>query len=148
MLDRTLGDKRHLVNIELTVHPWTESGTSCDITFEEEVKAQLPADVREAVENGVHSAYLQGNRTACLCFTGTEDLKSLCPDHCQKVQKPHCSPYHFFPCAGPLMGFPVQGVQTVIQHASLESGTSAAMVSACVSRCMLKVSTNSPVSIS
>ncbi|XP_056602805.1 ribosome-releasing factor 2, mitochondrial [Triplophysa dalaica] len=98
MLDRTLGDKRHLVNVELTVHPWTESGTSCDITFEEEVKAQLPADVREAVENGVQSAYLQG----------------------------------------PLMGFPVQGVQTVIQHASLESGTSAAMVSACVSRCMLK----------
>ncbi|KTF83583.1 hypothetical protein cypCar_00010109 [Cyprinus carpio] len=34
--------------------------------------------------------------------------------------------------------FSVQGVKTVIQHVSLEPGTSAAMVSACVSRCMLK----------
>ncbi|XP_051552500.1 ribosome-releasing factor 2, mitochondrial isoform X2 [Myxocyprinus asiaticus] len=97
-LDRTLGDKRHVVNVELTVHAWTESVTSCDITFEKEVQAQLPADVREAVENGVQSAYLQG----------------------------------------PVLGFPVQGVQTVIQHVGLEPGTSAAMVSACVSRCMLK----------
>uniref|UniRef100_A0A8C2ERD0 G elongation factor, mitochondrial 2 n=1 Tax=Cyprinus carpio TaxID=7962 RepID=A0A8C2ERD0_CYPCA len=53
---------------------------------------------REAVENGVRSAYLQG----------------------------------------PVLGFPVQGVKTVIQHVSLEPGTSVAMVSACVSRCMLK----------
>lgn len=50
----------------------------------------------------------------------------------------NCFVHHIF--AGPVMGFPVQGVQTVIQHVSLESGTSAAMVSACVSRCMLKVS--------
>uniref|UniRef100_A0A8C2EPY9 G elongation factor, mitochondrial 2 n=1 Tax=Cyprinus carpio TaxID=7962 RepID=A0A8C2EPY9_CYPCA len=59
---------------------------------------QLHAVVREAVENGVRSAYLQG----------------------------------------PVLGFPVQGVKTVIQHVSLEPGTSVAMVSACVSRCMLK----------
>lgn len=97
-LDRTLGDKRHVVTVELTVHSWTESGTSCDITFEDKVKAQLSADIREAVEHGVQSAYFQG----------------------------------------PVMGCPVQGVQTVIQHVSWESGTSSAMVSACVSRCMLK----------
>ncbi|XP_055055595.2 ribosome-releasing factor 2, mitochondrial isoform X1 [Misgurnus anguillicaudatus] len=97
-LDRTLGDKRHVVTVELTVHSWTESGTSCDITFEDKVKAQLSSDIREAVEHGVQSAYFQG----------------------------------------PVMGCPVQGVQTVIQHVSWESGTSSAMVSACVSRCMLK----------
>lgn len=97
-LDRTLGDKRHVVTVELTVHSWTESGTSCDITFEDKVKAQLSADIREAVEHGVQSAYFQG----------------------------------------PVMACPVQGVQTVIQHVSWESGTSSAMVSACVSRCMLK----------
>ncbi|XP_051975965.1 ribosome-releasing factor 2, mitochondrial [Xyrauchen texanus] len=97
-LDRTLGDKRHVVSVELTVHAWTDSATSCDNNFEEEVQAQLPADVREAVENGVQSAYLQG----------------------------------------PVLGFPIQGVQTVIQHVGLGPGTSAAMVSACVSRCMLK----------
>lgn len=99
LLDRILGEKRHVVSVELTVHPLKEnSSASCDITFEEDVKAMLPADVREAVENGVQSAYLQG----------------------------------------PVLGFPVQGVQTVIQNVRLESGTSAAMVSACVSRCMLK----------
>uniref|UniRef100_A0A673GLF4 Tr-type G domain-containing protein n=1 Tax=Sinocyclocheilus rhinocerous TaxID=307959 RepID=A0A673GLF4_9TELE len=92
-LDRTLGDKRHVVTVELAVHALMESSTSCDVTFEEEVKTQLSAGVREAVENGVQSAYLQGNRN---------------------------------------------GLKTVIQHVSLESGTSAAMVSACVSRCMLK----------
>ncbi|XP_016120779.1 ribosome-releasing factor 2, mitochondrial-like [Sinocyclocheilus grahami] len=97
-LDRTLGDKRHVVTVELAVHALMESSTSCDVTFEEEVKTQLSAGVREAVENGVESAYLQG----------------------------------------PVLGFPVEGVKTVIQHVSLEPGTSAAMVSACVSRCMLK----------
>ncbi|ROI16640.1 Ribosome-releasing factor 2, mitochondrial [Anabarilius grahami] len=98
-LDRTLGDRRHVVTVELAVHAlMQESSTSCDLTFEQEVKAQLPADVKEAVENGVQSAYLQG----------------------------------------PVLGFPLQGVQTVIRHVGLEPGTSAAMVSACVSRCMLK----------
>lgn len=53
----------------------------------------------------------------------------------------------FFLCAGPVLGFPLQGVQTVIQHVGLEPGTSAAMVSACVSRCMLKVLKHYPVSI-
>jgi len=66
-LDRTLGDKRHVVTVELAVHAlMQESTTSCDVTFEEEVKAHLPADVREAVENGVASAYLQGNRNSYL----------------------------------------------------------------------------------
>uniref|UniRef100_A0A8C2GQ41 G elongation factor, mitochondrial 2 n=1 Tax=Cyprinus carpio TaxID=7962 RepID=A0A8C2GQ41_CYPCA len=93
-LDRTLGDKRHVVTVELAVHALKESCTSCDVAFEEEGNTQLPAVVREAVENGVRSAYLQGNRNGCF--------------------------------------------KTVIQHVSLEPGTSAAMVSACVSRCMLK----------
>ncbi|XP_051749482.1 ribosome-releasing factor 2, mitochondrial isoform X1 [Ctenopharyngodon idella] len=62
-LDRTLGDRRHVVTVELAVHAlMQESSTSCDLTFEEEVKAQLPADIKEAVENGVQSAYLQGNQ--------------------------------------------------------------------------------------
>uniref|UniRef100_A0A671LKM8 G elongation factor, mitochondrial 2 n=1 Tax=Sinocyclocheilus anshuiensis TaxID=1608454 RepID=A0A671LKM8_9TELE len=91
-LDRTLGDKRHVVTVELAVHAlMKESSTSCDVTFEEEGNTRLPAVVKEAVENGVQSAYLQG----------------------------------------PVLGFPVQGVKTVIQHVSLEPGTSAAMVSTC-----------------
>ncbi|KAI4893036.1 hypothetical protein NFI96_020155 [Prochilodus magdalenae] len=99
-LDRTLGEKRHIVTVELTVSPWLESaaGTSWNIAYEEEVEAQISAEVREAVDNGVQSAYLQG----------------------------------------PLLGYPVQGVSTVISSLRVEPGTSMAMVSACVSRCMLK----------
>ncbi|XP_076867331.1 ribosome-releasing factor 2, mitochondrial isoform X2 [Brachyhypopomus gauderio] len=99
-LDRTLGEKRHVVSVELAVSPCTESpaDTSCRTTFTEEVEAQLPADIKEAVHNGVQSAYLQG----------------------------------------PLLGFPMQGVRTEIRGVAIEPGTSLAMVSASVSRCMLK----------
>lgn len=39
---------------------------------------------------------------------------------------------------GPLLGYPVQGVSTVILSVNIEPGTSPAMVSACVSRCTQK----------
>ncbi|XP_062290091.1 ribosome-releasing factor 2, mitochondrial [Scomber scombrus] len=99
-LDRTVGDRRHVVTVELTVKPLEamSTGGSCEIAFEEKVDGQLSAEVKEAVENGVHSSYLQG----------------------------------------PLLGYPLQGVSTLIQSVNMESGTSLAMVSACVSRCMLK----------
>ncbi|XP_030642210.1 ribosome-releasing factor 2, mitochondrial [Chanos chanos] len=99
-LDRTLGERRHIVTVELTVMPLVESaaGTSCDIAYEEEVEGHLSADVKEAVDNGVQSSYLQG----------------------------------------PVLGYPVQGVSTLIHSVRMEPGTSLAMVSACVSRCMLK----------
>ncbi|KAB5522564.1 hypothetical protein PHYPO_G00161020 [Pangasianodon hypophthalmus] len=100
-LDRTLGEKRHVVTVELTVSPSEASaqGTqSCHMTYEEEVEAQISADIKEAVNSGVQSAYLQG----------------------------------------PVLGYPVQGVLTVIHSVCVEPGTSLAMVSACVSRCMLK----------
>lgn len=41
--------------------------------------------------------------------------------------------------SGPLLGYPLQAVSTLIQGVNMEPGTSPAMVSACVSRCMLKV---------
>ncbi|XP_071384232.1 ribosome-releasing factor 2, mitochondrial isoform X2 [Centroberyx affinis] len=68
------------------------------VSTTEEVEGQLSPEVKEAVENGVQSSYLQG----------------------------------------PLLGYPVQGVSTLIQNVGMEPGTSPAMVSACVSRCMLK----------
>ncbi|KAK6305050.1 hypothetical protein J4Q44_G00238300 [Coregonus suidteri] len=99
-LDRTVGERRHVVTVGVAVCPIMDSSslTSCDITYDEEVEEQLSSDVREAVENGVNSSYLQG----------------------------------------PLLGYPVQGVSTMIQSVSMEPGTSLAMLSACVSRCMLK----------
>lgn len=39
---------------------------------------------------------------------------------------------------GPLLGYPLLGVSSLIQRVTVEAGTSPAMVSACVSRCMLK----------
>ncbi|KAM6985462.1 ribosome-releasing factor 2, mitochondrial [Aplochiton taeniatus] len=100
-LDRTVGERRHVVRVGLAVGPVTDplsSGPSCMVTFEEGMQEQLVPGIREAMENGVQGAYLQG----------------------------------------PLLGYPVQGVSTVIQSFAMESGTSLAMVSACVSRCMLK----------
>ncbi|XP_074473789.1 ribosome-releasing factor 2, mitochondrial [Sebastes fasciatus] len=99
-LDRTVGERRHVVTVELTVTPLDISATggSCEFTFTEELGGQLSPEMKDAVENGVHSSYLQG----------------------------------------PLLGYPLQGVSTLIQSVNMEPGTSPAMVSACVSRCMLK----------
>ena len=49
--------------MELTVKPVEamSTGGSCEIAFEEKVDGQLSAEMKEAVENGVHSSYLQGN---------------------------------------------------------------------------------------
>ncbi|XP_071768137.1 ribosome-releasing factor 2, mitochondrial [Centroberyx gerrardi] len=99
-LDRTVGERRHVVTVDLAISPVADisTGSSCDFSFKEEVEGQLSPEVKEAVENGVQSSYLQG----------------------------------------PLLGYPVQGVSTLIQNVGMEPGTSPAMVSACVSRCMLK----------
>ncbi|TKS84663.1 Ribosome-releasing factor 2, mitochondrial [Collichthys lucidus] len=99
-LDRTVGERRHVATVELAVRPVDifSSGGSCEFAFTEELGAQLAAEMKEAVENGVHSSYLQG----------------------------------------PLLGYPLLGVSTLIRSVNVEPGTSPAMVSACVSRCMLK----------
>ncbi|XP_034566197.1 ribosome-releasing factor 2, mitochondrial [Notolabrus celidotus] len=99
-LDRTVGERRHVVTVELTVTPEeiTSMGGLCEIAFTEELKEQLSPEIKEATENGVNSSYLQG----------------------------------------PLLGYPLLGVSTLIQSVTMEPGTSPAMVSACLSRCMLK----------
>ncbi|XP_034094815.1 ribosome-releasing factor 2, mitochondrial [Gymnodraco acuticeps] len=95
-LDRTIGERRHVVTVELAVTPLDSS--SCEFAFTEELGPKLSAEIKEAVENGVQSAYLQG----------------------------------------PLLGYPLQGVSALIQSFHMEPGTSPAMVSACVSRCVHK----------
>ncbi|XP_058473048.1 ribosome-releasing factor 2, mitochondrial [Solea solea] len=97
-LDRTFGERRHVVTVELEVRPVDTTAGLCDVAFTEEAGGQLSREMKGAVENGMHSSYLQG----------------------------------------PLLGYPLQGVTTLIQSVHMEPGTSPAMVSACVSRCMLK----------
>lgn len=38
-------------------------GGSCELAFTEELEGQLSAEMKEAVENGVHSSFLQGKWT-------------------------------------------------------------------------------------
>uniref|UniRef100_A0A7N8XH07 Ribosome-releasing factor 2, mitochondrial n=1 Tax=Mastacembelus armatus TaxID=205130 RepID=A0A7N8XH07_9TELE len=97
-LDRTVGERRHVVTVKLAVRPVELSSAGGFTAFTEELEEQLSQEIKEAVENGVHSSYLQG----------------------------------------PLLGYPLEGVSTLIQSVSMVPGTSPAMVSACVSRCMLK----------
>ncbi|XP_078128051.1 ribosome-releasing factor 2, mitochondrial [Sander vitreus] len=99
-LDRTVGERRHLVTVELAItpHEIATTGSSCELAFTKELGGQLSPEIKEAVENGVHSSYLQG----------------------------------------PLLGYPLRGVSTLIKSVKMEPGTSPAMLSACVSRCMLK----------
>ncbi|KAK2818740.1 hypothetical protein Q5P01_024301 [Channa striata] len=99
-LDRTVGERRHVVTVQVSVRPVDPSCpvSSCELAFTEESEAQLSQEMKHAVENGVHSSYLQG----------------------------------------PVLGYPLQSVSTLIQSVTMEPGTSPAMVSACVSRCMLK----------
>lgn len=60
-LDRTVGDRRHVVTVELAVTPMDMSaGGACESAFTEEMEGLLLAEVKEAVENGVQGSSLQG----------------------------------------------------------------------------------------
>lgn len=59
-LDRTLGDKRHLVTVELEVKPIETPSVTPIIKYAPSVSEDLPKVSQEAIENGIHSACLQG----------------------------------------------------------------------------------------
>ncbi|XP_055410851.1 ribosome-releasing factor 2, mitochondrial isoform X1 [Bubalus kerabau] len=59
-LDRTLGDKRHLVTVELEAKPMETSSLLPVIEYAASVAGDLSQASQEAFENGVHSACLQG----------------------------------------------------------------------------------------
>uniref|UniRef100_A0A8C4XDZ5 Elongation factor G2 n=1 Tax=Erpetoichthys calabaricus TaxID=27687 RepID=A0A8C4XDZ5_ERPCA len=62
-LDRTIGGKRHLVNVQLTVSPWPQEASVSTpvISYAESVQeTALAQDMKNAVENGVISSCLQG----------------------------------------------------------------------------------------
>ncbi|XP_063151585.1 ribosome-releasing factor 2, mitochondrial [Candoia aspera] len=61
-LDRTIGEKRHQVTIELGVKPWEGEmpATAPVIEYAENINELLHPDLQEAVENGISTSYLQG----------------------------------------------------------------------------------------
>lgn len=61
-LDRTVGEKRHQVTVELGVRPWEgeTSATAPVIEYAENVCDSLQPDLREAIANGIHTSFLQG----------------------------------------------------------------------------------------
>lgn len=67
-LDRTVGERRHVVTVQLTVRP--AEGAVCEVTFTKELEEQLTAEMKEAVKNGVDSSCLQGNIESRLLFPG------------------------------------------------------------------------------
>ncbi|XP_004874203.1 ribosome-releasing factor 2, mitochondrial isoform X3 [Heterocephalus glaber] len=97
-LDKTLGDRQHLVSVELEARPGETPSVTPVIEYADSVSRDLLKDSQEAVENGIHSACLQG----------------------------------------PLLGSPVQDVRITLHSLVIHPGTSATMISACVSRCVQK----------
>ncbi|XP_033285909.1 ribosome-releasing factor 2, mitochondrial isoform X2 [Orcinus orca] len=59
-LDRTLGDRRHLVTVELEAKSLETSSLLPVIEYAASVAKDLSQASREAIENGLHSACLQG----------------------------------------------------------------------------------------
>ncbi|XP_040842101.1 ribosome-releasing factor 2, mitochondrial isoform X1 [Ochotona curzoniae] len=59
-LDRTLGDKRHLVTVELEVRPTKTSSVTPLIEYAEGIGEDVLKTCQEAIENGIHTACLQG----------------------------------------------------------------------------------------
>ncbi|XP_074851531.1 ribosome-releasing factor 2, mitochondrial [Carettochelys insculpta] len=61
-LDRTIGDKRHMVTAELGVRPWVGERPSVTplIEYANNFIEPLQKDIQEAIENGINNSYLQG----------------------------------------------------------------------------------------
>ncbi|XP_053444694.1 ribosome-releasing factor 2, mitochondrial isoform X2 [Nycticebus coucang] len=59
-LDRTLGDKRHLVTVEVEARPAETSSATPVIEYAQSVSEDLCRVSQEAIENGIHSVCLQG----------------------------------------------------------------------------------------
>ncbi|KAL4689238.1 hypothetical protein H8957_004152 [Semnopithecus entellus] len=59
-LDRTLGDKRHLVTVEVEARPIETSSVTPVIEYAESISEGLLKVSQEAIESGIHSACLQG----------------------------------------------------------------------------------------
>ncbi|XP_064232120.1 ribosome-releasing factor 2, mitochondrial isoform X1 [Aotus nancymaae] len=59
-LDRTLGDQRHLVTVEVEARPIETSSLMPVIEYAESINEDLLKVSQEAIENGIHSACLQG----------------------------------------------------------------------------------------
>lgn len=65
-LDRTINDNRHQVTAEVEVTPLTDGGLV--IKYADSLRQSLLNDYKEAIANGIHSAYLTGERRCCFVY--------------------------------------------------------------------------------
>ncbi|XP_059132249.1 ribosome-releasing factor 2, mitochondrial isoform X2 [Peromyscus eremicus] len=72
-LDRTLGDKRHFVSAELEARPVEAAAGMAVIEYADCVSEDLAQASREAIENAVHSACLQGPKESGQAGAGATD---------------------------------------------------------------------------
>nr|XP_058130807.1 ribosome-releasing factor 2, mitochondrial isoform X2 [Dasypus novemcinctus] len=100
-LDRTLGDRRHFVTVELETRPFETSSVMPIIEYAKNINEDLLKASQEALENGIHSACLQGpllgspiqdvaiTLHSLIVHPGTSTtMISACVSRC--VQKPEC----------------------------------------------------------
>nr|XP_020659689.1 ribosome-releasing factor 2, mitochondrial isoform X1 [Pogona vitticeps]XP_020659690.1 ribosome-releasing factor 2, mitochondrial isoform X1 [Pogona vitticeps] len=61
-LDRTIGEKRHQVTVEMGLRPWVGemSATAPIIEYAENIHESLQPDLCEAIETGIRNSYMQG----------------------------------------------------------------------------------------
>ncbi|XP_059830528.1 ribosome-releasing factor 2, mitochondrial [Hypanus sabinus] len=61
-LDRTVGDKRNLVTVELSAHPWLGEGSKTKplVEISDHIMKQLSTETHHAIENGIKNSFLQG----------------------------------------------------------------------------------------
>lgn len=66
ILDKTVGDKRHFVTVELEVRPRIveRATTKPIIEYAASVTEMLPKELQEAVENGITNSCIQGKGSA------------------------------------------------------------------------------------
>ena len=114
-MDRTVGNQRHLVSIEIMVTPLEDGGPVRDVVFSNTISAN--EQMLEAVKQGVLQACSRG-------FVNAVSLNDTCyDDH----------------TVGPLLSFPVINAKVTVKRLSYAQGSSPVMAQNCAVECMTKV---------
>jgi len=59
-MDRTVGSRRHIISIKLTITPVEDGGPINDVEFSRSVKLNITKEMMEAVTQGILQSCLRG----------------------------------------------------------------------------------------